>query len=224
MSSGSSDWGDKTEPMTQRPEFFEMLAQKKAQEKVQGADKEEKGGRGSSEAACLAEFDSPEACLKAAAAVRDAGYRHWDVHTPYPVHGMDDAMGLKPTKLGIISFLCGITGCLSAILMIQYMNGYDYPIVVGGKPPEAITGMIPIMFELSILLTGFGTIFGLLGLTKLPRHHHVVFESSRFAASSDDKFFISIEARDPKFDSKETLRFMESLKPSHLEYIQTEAS
>lgn len=171
-------------------------------------------------AGILAEYSDPQACLDGAAQVRDSGYSRWDVHTPYPVHGMDDAMGLKSTKLGWISMACGLTGCLSAVLMIQWMNGYDYPLVVGGKPADAFPAMVPIMFELSILLTGFGTVFGLLGLCRLPRHHHPVFESNRFAACSDDRFFISVESADPKFDVRKTRELLEQTRASHVEYVE----
>jgi hypothetical protein len=97
----------------------------------------------------LAEFETPDAIIHAAEAVRDAGYEKWDVHTPYPVHGMDAAMGLKDSRLGWIVLACGLTGVTAAITMIQWMNGYDYPLVIGGKPPDAIPTMVPIMFELT---------------------------------------------------------------------------
>lgn len=170
----------------------------------------------------LARYDSPEGVVHAAEKVRDAGYEIWDVHTPYPVHGMDQAMGLSSTKMGIISFVAGITGLVSAILMIQYMNNWDYPIVVGGKPPGAFPSMVPIMFELAILLTGFGTFFGLLGLCKLPRHHHPVFYSDAFEGATDDKFFISIEAADRKFDIARTRALLESTHPTLIELVEEE--
>lgn len=172
----------------------------------------------------LAEYETPEALAEAAGKVRDAGYEKWDCHTPYPVHGLDDAMGLKPTKLGFVSFIAGMTGLATAVLMIQFMNNWDYPIVIGGKP-NGIGGfpaMVPIMFELTILLTGFGTLFGLFHFTKLPRHHHPIFESDRFEASTDDKFFISIEAGDEKFDMKKTRALLESTHPAHVELVEEE--
>ncbi|MFW6067130.1 MAG: DUF3341 domain-containing protein [Myxococcota bacterium] len=180
----------------------------------------------------LAEYDTPEACMRAAQRVRDAGYQEWDVHTPYPVHGMEKAMGLKETRLGWISMAAGMTGLAVAVFMIYWMNasnwdllGFEgYPIVVGGKPPGAFPSMVPIMFELSILLTGFGTLLGMLHLIRLPRHHHPVFESARFEAASDDKFFISIETVDPKFDAEETRQLLESTNPAHVELVEEEVS
>jgi chemotaxis protein histidine kinase CheA len=171
----------------------------------------------------LAEFETPEACVHAAEKVRDAGYQNWDVHTPYPVHGLDEAMGLRTTKLGIIAFIFAMIGLASAVLMIQYMNNWDYPIIVGGKPPGAFPSMIPIMFELTILLTGFGTLFGMLHLAKLPRHHHPIFNSDRFEAASNNRFFVSIEAVDPSFDTEDTRELLESLEPTHLELVEEEA-
>jgi len=170
----------------------------------------------------LARFETPNAIVGAAEQVRDAGYSRWDVHTPYPVHGMDDAMGLKPTKIGWISMIAAMIGVASAVLMIQWMNGFDYPLWVGGKPPEALPAMVPIMFELGVLLCGISTVFGLFHICRLPRHHHPVFYSDAFAEATDDKFFISIEAEDPQFDLGKTRSLLESLKPTHLELVEEE--
>jgi len=170
----------------------------------------------------LAEFDSTKDVLHGAERVRDAGYRHWDVHTPFPIHGMDDAMGLGQSHLGWICLLAGITGCAGAFLMMHWMNGIDYPIIVGGKPPESIVSMVPILFECTVLLTGMAAVIGMLGLNKLPRHHHPIFYSERFERCSDDKFFISIESADPKFDLEETRELLESLHPSHVELVEEE--
>jgi hypothetical protein len=168
----------------------------------------------------LAQFESPDAILGAAQRVRDAGYEKWDVHTPYPVHGMDAAMGLPDSRLGWIVLASGLTGLLSAAIMMQWMNGYDYPLVIGGKPPEAYATMVPILFELTVLLAAFGATFGMLGLNQIPRHHHPVFYSERFEACSNDKFFISIEGEDGKFDPNATRAFLEGLEPSHVELIE----
>jgi len=179
----------------------------------------------------LAEYDTPNALASAAMKVRDAGYQSWDCHTPYPMHGMDEAMGLKPTRIGIISFAFGMFGVALAVFMMQYTNawsidlaniGAGYPLIVGGKPPGAFPSMVPIMFELGVLLCGFATLFGLLGIIKLPRHNHPIFESDRFEAASDDKFFISIEAEDGKFDLDRTKALLESTNPTYLELVEEE--
>ena len=171
----------------------------------------------------LAEFSTPADVLHAAEKVRDAGYKNWDVHTPFPVHGMDKAMGLGDSGLGWISLICGLTGTAAAFAMMYWMNGVDYPLIVGGKPADAFISMIPIMFEVTVLLCGLGTFVGMLGLNKLPRLHHPIFESQRFEKCSDDKFFVSIEAGDPKFDVGKTRTFLEALCPSHVELVEEES-
>jgi hypothetical protein len=168
----------------------------------------------------LAEFETADEIIAAAEHVRDAGFEKWDVHTPYPVHGMDAAMGLSDSRLGWIVLLCGLTGLSLAVLMMQWMNGYDYPLVIGGKPPDAYASMVPIMFELTVLLSAFGATFGMLGLNELPRHHHSVFYSQRFEAASNDRFFISIEAEDKQFDASKTRSFLDGLKPSYVELVE----
>ena len=173
---------------------------------------------------CLAEFDSPDAIYHAANKVREAGYEKWDCHTPYPLHGLDDAMGLKPTPIGWIAFTFGMIGLISAVLLIQYMNNWDYPIIIGGKPPGAFPGMMPIMFEATVALTGFSTLFGLLHLCKLPRHHHPIFESKRFEKSTDDKFFISVDAADKKFDADDTRVLLENAGASYVELVMEGAA
>lgn len=170
----------------------------------------------------LAEYETTADVYHAAEKVRDAGYKAWDVHTPFPVHGMDRAMGLGDSKLGWICLIMGLTGCIGGFFMMYWMNGVDYPLIVGGKPPAAIPSMVPILFECTVLLTGFGAVFGMLGLNKLPRHHHPVFYSDRFARATDDKFFISIEAADKNFDLEKTRSLLEGTKPSHLELVEEE--
>jgi hypothetical protein len=171
----------------------------------------------------LAEFDTADQIITAAEQVRAAGYERWDVHTPYPVHGMDHAMGLSDSRLGWIVLICGLTGLSLAVLMIQYMNGYDYPLVIGGKPPDAFASMVPIMFELTVLISAFGAVFGMFGLNELPKHHHPVFGSERFESCSVDKFFVSIEATDKQFDVDRTRSFLESLHPSYIELVREES-
>lgn len=171
----------------------------------------------------LAEFETPGQVMRAAEKVRDAGYKRWDVHTPFPVHGMDRAMGLGDSKLGWIVLVAALTGTTAAFLLMWWTNGIDYPLIIGGKPGAAFPSMVPVMFELTILLSAFGTVFGMFGLNQLPRHHHPVFHSDRFDRATDDRFFISVEAADEKFDLAETRTLLESLAPSHLELIQEES-
>jgi hypothetical protein len=168
----------------------------------------------------LAEFETPGAVLAAAEKVRDAGYKVFDTHSPFPIHGMDAAMGMKDSILGLIVFPIGMTGTTLAFTMIWWMNAVDYPLIIGGKPPFSLPSMIPIMFELTVLLSAFATVFGMFGLNKLPRHHHPLFNSERFAGFSNDKFFLSIESSDPKWSLEKTRALLESCKPSHVELVQ----
>ena len=178
------------------------------------------GPEGGSPVLMLAEYDTPTACVRAAEKLRDAGYTKFDTHTPFPIHGMDKAMGLPDSRLGWIVFAMGLTGFSTAIFIIWYMNFFDYPIVVGGKPPLSFPSMVPVAFELTVLFSAFGAVFGMFGLNKLPRHHHPVFESDRFRAATDDKFFVSVEYADPKFDAEKTKALLASAHPAHIEIIE----
>lgn len=171
----------------------------------------------------LAEFETSGKVMRAAEKVRDAGYKRWDVHTPFPVHGMDKAMGLPDSRLGWIVLVSGLTGLSAAFLLMWFTNGVDYPIVIGGKPGFSLPSMVPVMFELTILLSAFGTVFGMFGLNQLPRHHHPVFYSDRFDRATDDRFFISVEAGDENFDLDATKALLEKAGATHLELIQEES-
>ncbi len=169
----------------------------------------------------LAEYETTADIIHAAESLRDAGYKAFETHSPFPIHGMDAAMGLSDSKLGWIVLMCGLTGVSSAWVMMYWMNGVDYPLVIGGKPPGTLPSMVPIMFELTVLLSAFGAVFGMFGLNRLPQHHDVLFYSDRFAAFSNDKFFLSVESTDPKFDVTRTRQLLEKTKPEVIEVIET---
>jgi hypothetical protein len=168
----------------------------------------------------LAKYDTPGQVLHAAEKVRKAGYTKYDVHSPFPIHGMDAAMGLPDSRVGWIVFFSGLTGVSGAYLMMWWMGGVDYPLVVGGKPGFTLPSSVPIMFELMVLLSAFGALFGMLHLNRLPRHHHPVFESETFRSATDDKFFVSIEAEDPKFDVAETKALLEGTHAVVVELVE----
>lgn len=170
--------------------------------------------------ALLAEFETTADILHAAGSVRDAGYRNWDVFTPFPVHGMDEAMGLKKSPVGWFTFLGGATGFTCGMLMIWWMNAYDYPLDVGGKPIFSPIFSFPVAYELTILLGAFGSLGGMMILNRLPRLHHPLFKSERFARVTNDRFFIAIEARDPKFNDVETRRLLETAGSRHVEEVR----
>src|ERR1041384_7270582 len=159
----------------------------------------------------IAEFTTSASVMHAAEKVRDAGFRKWDVFTPFPVHGMDRAMGLKNSKVGWFSFLGGVTGYTSGMLMIWYMNAFDYAIPVGGKPMFSPFYAFPPSYELTILLGSFGAILGMLFLNRLPRLHHPLLKNKRFKSVTHDKYFLVVETADPKFSEAETRRLLESI-------------
>src|SRR5258707_6574245 len=134
----------------------------------------------------IAEFDAPADAMHAAEKVRDAGYRRWDVYSPFPVHGMDKAMGLKNSKVGWFSFLGGVTGYTSGMLMIWWMNSYDYPVLIGGKPMFSPFGAFPPSYELTILLRSFRALFGMLFFNPLPRLLHPLLKYKLFSLATHD--------------------------------------
>lgn len=154
----------------------------------------------------LAEFDTAAAIMHAAIECRDAGFKKWDVYTPFPIHGMDDAMGVKKSLVGWFTFAGGFTGFFTGMSMIWFMNKFDYPLVVGGKPLFTPLFAFPVSYELTILLGSFGTLFGMFLLNRLPKLYNPLFKNERFKRATDDRFFVCIEAADPKFSqARETL-------------------
>jgi hypothetical protein len=168
----------------------------------------------------IAEFETPADAMHAAEQVRDAGFRRWDVFTPYAVHGMDKAMGIKNSKVGWFSFLGGVTGYTFGMLMIWFMNALDYPIIIGGKPMFSPFGAFPPCYELTILLGSFGALFGMLFLNRLPRLHHPLLKHRRFALASHDRFFIVIEATDPKYSAAETRQLLQAAGSKQIEEVK----
>jgi hypothetical protein len=168
----------------------------------------------------IAEFETPAAIMHAAEKVRDSGFRKWDVFTPFPVHGMDKAMGLKNSRVGWFSFIGGVTGYTCGMLMIWWMNAVDYPIVIGGKPMFSPFGAFPPCYELTILLGSFGSLLGMLFLNRLPRLHHPLLKHRRFALATHDRFFLVIETGDPKYSESETRKLLESAGSTHIELVE----
>lgn len=170
----------------------------------------------------LAEFATPADLMHAAEKVRDAGYTRWDVYTPFPVHGMDHAMGLKNSKVGWFAFLGGLTGYTTGMLMIWYMNAWDYPIVVGGKPMFSPFSAFPPSYELTILFGAFGALGGMLILNRLPRWYHPLLKHRRFIerGASHDKFFLVIEASDPRYDEAEVRALLAGLGGRNIELVE----
>ena len=168
----------------------------------------------------LAEFAEEGALKEAAARVRDEGFRRWDCFSPYPVHGLDRAMGLRDTRLPWVVLGAGMLGTASAILMQWWMNARDYPFVIGGKPLFSLPAQIPIAFELTVLFAGISCVLALLAFSGLPRFHHPAFRSARFRRVTTDKYFLVVEAADPKFDAVRTADLLASLGASHVEWLE----
>ncbi len=164
----------------------------------------------------LAEFDSTTEIVRAAEKLRDAGYTKTDAFSPFPIHEMDEALGIKRTILPYLVFSGGIIGlCLGFALQIG-THVFEYPIIVGGRPHLSLPSFIPPAYELTILLAAFTAVFGMLLLNGLPKPYHPVFNVPRFNLASREKFFLLVEAEDPKFDYEETKVFMESLNPQEV--------
>ena len=173
----------------------------------------------------LAEFESASALYKAAEKVRDAGFRKWDCFSPYPIHGLDGAMGVKRSILPYFVFFGGLIGFVTAILLAYVTQVGIYPTVVQAKPANIFTvpAFFPIMFELTVLFSGFTTLFGLLALIQLPRLNHPLFASRQFHRVTDDGFFIAIEARDPKFSAEGTKGFLGEIGGGNIELVEDDS-
>ena len=164
----------------------------------------------------IATFDTASDIYEAAAQVRDAGFKKWDVFTPFPVHGMDKAMGLKRSKVPIFAFIGGVCGFSIGMFLSWFMGEFDYPLIVGGKPFFSPIFTFPVAYELTILLAVFGTLSGMFILNRLPRPYHAAFNFEKFAKTSDDTFMLVIESEDPQFDPEKTKAFLQDIGGSEI--------
>ena len=157
----------------------------------------------------IATFDTAPSLYRAAEKVRDAGYRYWDCITPFPIHGLDKAMGLRRSIVPRISLAGGITGFITGMSMIWWTGAVDYQLIVGGKPLFSPMFAFPVSYELTILFTAFATIIGMFVVNGLPMHYHPVLKYEHIRRGMDDTFFIVIEARDPRFNLATTKALLE---------------
>ncbi len=180
--------------------------------------------------ALVAEFDSVAAVMDAAERIRDANYSRWDVHSPMPIHGINQAMGLRPTILPWITLVPGLVGCGLGLLLVWWINastlpgvptnlqGYRY--LISGKPMFSLPANIPVVFEMTVLFAAIGTLLGLLGLNKLPMLYSPLQNSRRMRRATVDRFLVVIGADDPQFDPGRTAEFLRSLHPRGLELVK----
>jgi hypothetical protein len=167
------------------------------------------------------EFESAHDLLNAAEKIRDAGFKRWDVHTPFPVHGMDKAMGLGKSWLSLPVLIGGTSGFLFALGLTLIPTIWLYPLIVHGKPHSFFTipAFFPILFELTVLCSAFTAVFSIMVMNRLPQWYHPVFNWERFSRASDDGFFLVIEARDPKFNEAKTRELLDSIGGKHVTLI-----
>ncbi|PDH29574.1 MAG: hypothetical protein CNE95_04575 [Puniceicoccaceae bacterium MED-G30] len=167
----------------------------------------------------IASFKNTASFFHAAEKVRDAGYKKWDTYSSFPVHGMPEAQGQPRSKVPIFTFCGGITGFIIGTLMVWYMNYFDYPLIVGGKPFFSPIFPFPIMYELTILLSAFGTLGGMFITNLLPQHYNPLFNSAKFLEVSGDRLVIAIESRDPQYDPQATRSFLEEIGGTDIEEV-----
>jgi hypothetical protein len=159
----------------------------------------------------LAEFEAPEDLVSAAERAYADGYRHMDAHTPFPVHGLAEAIGFHTNRVPLLVLIGGIVGAGVGFFSQYWASVIDYPINVGGRPLNSWPAFIPITFEVTILVAALTAVLGMLALNGLPQPYHPVFNAPRFALATRDRFFLCIEATDPRFDPAATRKFLEDL-------------
>lgn len=159
----------------------------------------------------MAEFESPGDLVAAARKVYSLGYRRINGYSPYPIEELSEAIGFTHTRLPLIVFIGGVLGGIGGFLMQYYMEVIDYPLNVGGKPLNSWPAFIPITFEMTVLAAAFSAVLGMLVLNRLPQPYHPVFNVPNFAMATRDRFFLAVEANDPKFDHAEVVNLLKSL-------------
>lgn len=170
----------------------------------------------------LAEFRNPKELIDVAGKITAAGFNKFDTFSPFPVHGIDKAMKLKKSKLGKIVLGHGLFGMLGALSMIYYMSVIDYPLNIGGKPFFNAPAWVPVIFELTVLLSAFGAVFGMFYLNGLPKVYNPLFNVERFKKATDDGFFACIEADDALFDSEKVKKLFKEAGAINIEDVYDE--
>jgi hypothetical protein len=167
----------------------------------------------------MAEFEDPTALVTAARRTYEEGYRRMDAYSPFPIEELSEAIGFHHSRLPVIVFLGGLFGCVAGFGLQYWISVIDYPLNVGGKPTYSWPSFIPPTFEMTILFAALAAVLGMLALNGLPEPYHPVFNVSRFALATRNRFFLCIEAIDPKFDLEGTRRFLETLTPRNVSEV-----
>ncbi|MFG0331501.1 MAG: DUF3341 domain-containing protein [Phycisphaerales bacterium] len=168
----------------------------------------------------IAEFDTPEAIVAAAHAAGADGYLRYDAYAPFPVEGLPQAVGKRPTRLPWITLAGGLFGAVAGYSLQYYASVVSYPLLVGGRPLHSWPAFIPVTFECTILCAALASIIGMFVLNGLPRPYHPVFNVDGFERASQDRFFLCIESIDPRFELAETRAFLESLDPISVSEVE----
>jgi hypothetical protein len=164
----------------------------------------------------IAEFPDATSLVEAANAAREKGYTEMDAFSPFPIHGLAEAVGFSKTRLPLVVLVMGLIGGIGGFIMCWFANVIHYPLNIGGRPYNSWPAWIPIAFECAILLAALGAVFGMLALNGLPMPYHPVFNVRRFDQASRDKFFLVIQARDPRFKIEEVRDFFDALNPREI--------
>jgi hypothetical protein len=167
----------------------------------------------------LAEFSDPNELIAAARETRAAGYRRFDCYTPFPIEELAEAMGQHHSRLPLLVLIGGILGAVGGYALCYWTSVIDYPLIVGGRPFNSVPSFIPVTFECTILAASLTAVLGMLALNGLPMPYHPVFNVPRFALASRDRFFLCIEAADPKFDIDDTWGFLSRMRPRQVSQV-----
>jgi len=159
----------------------------------------------------IAEFDTPAEIVHAAGELQKAGYRKYDAHTPFPIHGLDKAMAIPDSRLGWIVLGHGLAGGIGGFALQWWSSTIAYPMIIGGKPFFSFQAFVPVTFALTILLAAFGAVFGMLFLNGLPKWSSPLLNHPNMRRVTDDKFFLSVESTDPRFDATRTHALLEQI-------------
>jgi hypothetical protein len=169
----------------------------------------------------VAEFSDPEEIVVAAHKAREAGYRKMDAYTPFPIHGLSEAIGFKDNRVPWLIFFGGLFGCAFGFWLQSYLNVVEYPMNVGGRPLIPWPSFIPVTFECTVLSAAFFAVFGaVLGLNGLPKPHHPIFNTPNFSMASQERFFLCIEASDAQYNAEDTRSFLQGLGPSNVAEVE----